>query len=576
MDDSRGRDDRSRDERHADLRRADEPRDDLRQVVAHTRRTGELGSTVFDERLHAVRSQAREAADHAAQDAADAAQLAAAEHQRWRSLFDSVVGMSDLRLEDLLARIVDMAALMVDARHAALGVMGEDDRLQHLVTHGTADPEPDATPSVASPTRSALDVPVGIRGKAFGRLRLTAKAGGAEFTEQDEALVTALAAAAAAAIENARFHDEAARRERWLLAAVDLTRLLLEPDSEVDALQMVADRVRDLASADLAWVVELVDGRFTLAVVSGMPASPEELAGVDMSRSLSREVLETGVPMVIHDLASDPRALDVGESLGSDPLGRAVIVPLRADDGVEGAVALAWRRSAGTDPDTDPALPTLFAEQATLALHAARARREQERLAILEDRDRIARDLHDLVIQRLFAIGLGLQGTSKLRDPTEVSERLDRAVHDIDERIRDIRHTVFALGASESSGDVRVGVAEVVDRVSAALKFRPVVRFDGPVGYRVGPDLVPDLLAVLTEALSNVARHAQASACVVELSVVDGVRLSVRDDGTGLTGDVIQSGLSNMRRRAEQRGGTLSVRSGNPSGTELVWWIPAP
>jgi signal transduction histidine kinase len=617
MGDARGREEAPRE---------DEQRDDLRRVVAHVRRTGELGSAAFDERLHALRNQARDAADHAARDAADAARdaadaaetardaatLAADEQQHWQLLLDAVVGMSDLGLEALLDRIVETAALLADARYSAIGILdeGEQPRLGRFVTCGmdeddleaigalpegrgvlrlvveqnqplrlrdlTAHPAASGFPPGHPPMRSFLGVPVRIRDQVFGGIYLTEKRCGDEFTAWDESIVKALAAAAGAAIENARFHEKALRRERWLLAAVDLTRMLLEPDSEVDALQIVADRVRELAAADLAWVVEVDDGRFSLAVVSGMPVSAEALAEVDMSRSLSRDVLETGVPMSIEDLASDPRALDVGERLGADPLGRAVLVPLRADDGVEGVVALAWRRSAGSDPDTDPSLPMLFAEQATLALHVARARREQERLAVLEDRDRIARDLHDLVIQRLFAIGLGLQGASKLRDPTEVSERLDRAVHDIDDRIRDIRHTVFALGASDSSGDVRVGVVDVVDRVAVALKFRPVVRFEGPVGYRVGPDLVPDLLAVLTEALSNVARHARATACVVELSVRDGVRLTVSDDGIGLPSTVIESGLANLRRRAEDRGGSLTISSGNPSGTTLVWWIPAP
>ena len=572
-----------------------ERHENLRRAATDPGPTDEVTTISFDERLHALRTGAREAVDG---------------DERWRLLLDAVVGMADLRLDALLARIVELAAGLVDAHYAALGVLDDDGarrfgrfislgmdsgevqhigappegrgllgvlveqpgplRLHDLRTHGAAY----GFPPGHAEMRSFLGVPVRIRDRVFGNLYLTEKADGADFTEEDEVLVTALAGAAGTAIENARFHEDAARRERWLMAAVDLTRLVLEPDSATDALQIVADQVRALAGADVAWVVEVEDGRFSLAVVSGMPVSREALAGVDMSRSLAREVVETGIPVAIDDLASDPRALDVGLRLGWDSLGKAVMVPLGGDDGVEGVVALAWRRGSDAAADTDPSLPTLFAQQAILALHAARARREQERLAVLEDRDRIARDLHDLVIQRLFAIGMGLQGVSNLHDPTEVSKRLDRAVHDLDDRIRDIRQTVFALGVPESSHDVRVGVADVVDRVSEALAFRPDVRFVGPLGYRVGPDLVPDVLAVLTEALSNVARHAGASSCEVELSVTDGLRLTVRDDGCGITADVVESGLANMRRRAEARGGSFAARPRDGPGTVLTWSVP--
>jgi signal transduction histidine kinase len=532
------------------------------------------------------------------------------EPDRWRSLIDATVGMAHLQLDALLARLVEVAATLVDARYAALGVVAEGGgprRISRFVTCGMDAsvaqeigdlpdgrgilgrlidlPEPlrldDLTQHPASsgfppghpPMRSFLGVPIRVHDRVFGNLYLAEKRGG-PFTDQDQSLVTALAASAGAAIENARQLEAAARRERWLYASVDLTRMLLQPLEGVDPLRVVADRVRTLAGADVAWVVEVDNEGLCVRVVSGLEVGADELAGLDLGRSLAAEVVRTGAPIDVQDVTSDPRAADLGRLLGWEPLGRAVLVPLRGVEAVEGVVALAWWRTSDPVPDTDPALPALFADQAMLAMRVARAREEQERLAVSEDRDRIARDLHDLVIQRLFAIGLSLQGTARLSDQGEVSERLNRAVQDIDDRIRELRQTIFALSRPGSSDDVRLAVADVVARAWAVLKFRPEVRFVGPVGSLVVGGVADDVIAVLTEALSNVARHGRASTCEVELSAVDGVRLTVSDDGAGIPTDVVEGGLGNMRRRAEARGGHLEVRAREPRGTVLVWQVP--
>ncbi|MBZ5736963.1 sensor histidine kinase [Nocardioides mangrovi] len=532
--------------------------------------------------------------------------------ERWQLLLDAVVGMADLGLDELLSRIVTVAADLAGARYVALGVLGDepDRRLRSLVTHGisaaeqariprppdgrgllgllidhpeplrlhdiAAHPTSSGFPSGHPPMRSFLGVPIRIRDKVFGTLYLTEKVGAGDFTEGDEQIVVALAAAAGVAVENARLHEEAARRERWLAAGAELTALLLRPETDATALQILADRARELGGADVAWVAAGPDdAHLALQVVSGMPATPERMAGLDLSRSLARSVVRSGMPITVEDLAADERALDVAEKLGWDPLGPAVVVPLRSSAGIEGVVALAWRRDAQrVDVDLDTALPTMFAEQAALALHVARARRDQERLLLLEDRDRIARDLHDLVIQRLFATGLTLQGAGRLQDPDQVRLRLDQAVDDIDATIRDIRRTIFALGSMEVSTDIRSAVAEVVDRAAGTMKFRPELRFEGAVHSRISDAVAPDVLAVLTEALSNAARHARPSSCLVELSVDDGIRLRVVDDGDGMPERVAESGLANMRRRAEQRGGSLTITSTREKGTELVWWVP--
>ncbi|WP_395695155.1 GAF domain-containing protein [Nocardioides sp.] len=542
------------------------------------------------------------------------------DQQRWKLLLDAVVTLAaDLNIDELLQRIVEIGADLAGARYVALGVLADagargDHRLQTFVTHGltaeqkaaigdlprghgllgllidrpekvrlhdiAAHPASVGFPAEHPPMRSFLGVPVRTGQKVFGNLYLSEKLDGSDFTEEDERIVVGLAGAAGVAIENARLHAEAVRRERWLDAAAEVTSVLLQPEAEDSALQVVADRARVLADADVAWVVAGQDAAdLRLQVVSGLPADPEAMASIDLSRSLARSVVASELPIAVEDLAADPRAVDVADRLGWPELGPAIVVPLRSSAGVDGVVALAWLRNSGARwALVDPALPTRFAEQAALALRISAARRDEQRLALLEDRDRIARDLHDLVIQRLFAAGLGLQATAHqvgAGADVDVPAKLDATVDELDTTIRDIRRTIFALGSMDTgAADLQSAVVEVVERAHSALKFRPDLTFDGPVRTLVGDELVPDVLAVLTETLSNVARHAAASSVSVALSVDDGLRLRVADDGRGMAPDVAESGLSNMRRRAEARGGRLTIESAAGAGTCITWWVP--
>jgi signal transduction histidine kinase len=530
-------------------------------------------------------------------------------------LLDAVVGIAaDLSLDSVLHRIVRTAGRLAGAQYTALGVLGPgpERRLRAFVTEGLSDeererigdlprghgllgliidePEPvriaDINEHPASygfppnhpPMRSFLGVPIRIRDQVFGNLYLTEKRGGEDFTEQDQEIVVALAAAAGVVIENARLYEEAARRERWLGAVAEITAVLLGPVSREEALQLVAERAREAASADLATVV-LRGGQDDLVIQAASGDRSHELVDsrLTLTGSLAGHVVSTGETLVVDDVGSDPRLAEsaaVREVLGR--LGPAMVLPMRTATGVEGALTMAWATvNSGRFHEIDVHMPEQFAEQAALALQVANAQEDQSLLAVFEDRDRIGRDLHDLVIQRLFAIGLSLENTSRLAPRPEVASRIIAAVDDIDSTIKDIRRSIFALSTPADATDLRRDIREVVDRAAPSLGFKPTIRTEGPVNAGVPSGVAPHLLAVLGEALSNAARHAAASAVDVELTAGDDIVLTVSDDGKGTSEPTHRGGLRNMRERAEELGGTFTMDSSPGRGSRIVWRVPS-
>jgi signal transduction histidine kinase len=536
--------------------------------------------------------------------------------ERLRGLLDAVVGIAtDLSLDHVLERIVRAACQLADAQYGALGVLGAgpDRRLREFVTHGLTDeqrtligdlprghgilgaiidrPEPLRLTNLGEhplsygfppnhpPMRSFLGVPIRIRDKVFGNLYLTEKQSGDGFTADDEEIVVALAAAAGVVVENARLYEESERRQRWLEAAVDITAALLSESSRDDALQLVADRGRAVAGADLAVVLlRHGGGRLMVEVVSG-PA-PEGLIGAAMPTegTAAGALLDGGEPVVFDDAVDSGRVAASGFPTedGWPELGSLALLPMRSAGSVSGVLALGWStHSEQLYQDTDLRLPAGFAEQATLALQLAQAQEDRGRLAVFEDRDRIGRDLHDLVIQRLFAIGLTLDNASRLADlPDLAAKRIAGAVDDIDSTIKDIRRSIFELSAPTASTDVRAELGASIAVVTPALGFTPQLRTEGPVDTVVSAELRPHLLAVVRETLSNVARHAHATSAQVLLQVDADVVLTVSDNGRGITAGSRESGLRNMRERAESFGGTFQVGSGPDGGTVAVWRVP--
>ncbi len=538
-----------------------------------------------------------------------------ATQERLRMLLDAVVSMAaDLSLDVALEHIVTVACQLADAQYGALGVLGAgpDRRLREFVTHGLTDeqraeigdlprghgilgvliddPNPLRFAPLAShdksygfpaghpPMSSFLGVPIRIRDEVYGNLYLTEKQSAEGFTEDDEQIVVALAAAAGVVIQNARLYEAGEHRRRWLEAAADITAALLGEVSREDALQLVAERAREVAAADMAAVM-LLHGpdRLMVEVVSGPGTDGVAGARTRVQGTALGRVLTAAEPVVIDDALGVGRVAASGldSASGWPELGSLALLPMRSGGAVIGVLAVGWSpESEQMYRDTDLRLPASFAEQATLALQVARSQEDLRRLAVLEDRDRIGRDLHDLVIQQLFAVGLSLQGASRLEGKPAVAARVAAAVDDIDATIKDIRRTIFELSNPESGADLRSGLTAAVTRAESALGLRPRLVIEGPVDSLVPPDLTLQLLAVLREALSNVARHAQAGRVEVRVRADDQLLLTVTDDGVGIPSDVCESGLRNMRERAQTRGGTFAARPAPGGGTVVTWCVP--
>ncbi|MFE2374532.1 GAF domain-containing sensor histidine kinase [Streptomyces sp. NPDC059398] len=401
---------------------------------------------------------------------------------------------------------------------------------------------------------------------------------GAESDDRDETVLRTLAMAAGTANENARMYEMSRERQRWLEANAEIIAGLLSGAGEDEVLSLVVDRARSILSADLGALALPADSGETLrvALASGVDAGLHDGLVLPREGSFVGAALQAGEPIISVDVARDPR-ITAGPP-GWDGLESAVAVPLIGGDTVRGVLLLA--RSCGREPFTESGTAPLlaFAGQAALAMELAERRRSAEQIALLEDRDRIARDLHDLAIQRLFATGMTLQSAVRFVDHPEARERLLRAVDDLDETIRIIRSTIFGLRApvtERTRQGLRARLMTVVEQAARALGFTPAVRMEGPIDTDVPAGPGEQVIAVVGEALSNVARHARAGAAEISLVVRgDRLTLTVSDDGTGIAPGSPRSGLDNLARRAEDLGGRMTLESPERGGTRLVWTVP--
>ena len=534
-----------------------------------------------------------------------------------------------LDLPVVLQRIIDVAVDLVGAEYGALGVIGAHGGLEQLIYVGmsardeeiighlpkgygvlgaliddprpirlrklTTDPRSVGFPAHHPPMDSFLGVPVRVRDEVFGNLYLTNSSSGA-FSFDDEELVTALAATAGIAIDNARLYSETRRRQAWAAASAEITAAMLSA-SRRDALEILATRVRLIADACRAYVLRPTNdpAHYSVDTASGWHA--EELDGsvVPVAGSVFETVIEGRQPRLLsgdgpgglsgdghaglsgdgHDgLSGDGHA---GE--GDSALGPTMVLPLVTSARLLGILVIERAHGAVDFSRADLEMAADFAGQASVAMELARATEDEQRMVLLEDRSRIARDLHDHVIQQLFGTGLELQSVLGAIGPGVEADRIEGAITSLDIAIAQIRTAVFALSSSRAAGRdlARHRIIDVVSAVSSGFPRTPRVEFGGPVDLVITDDLADDVTAVARELLANTAKHANADNVSVKVVVQDGlIIVEVSDDGVGVSCPPDrQSGLANLARRAELRGGVFRIGSGQ--GTTLAHWsVPVP
>ncbi len=544
----------------------------------------------------------------------DRAQEVMATQGRLRGLLRAnqlIVG--DLALETVLHRIAEAARELVGARYAALGVISPDGGLAQFVHSGMPDdvvtrighlpegkgllgaliqaPHPIRLQRISDDDRSIglppehpemnsfLGVPIEIRGQVWGNLYLTEAVRG-DFSAEDEELARALAATAAAAIANARLYEAARTRGEWLAASERISRSLLSGDITDPAgpLRLIAEESLKVARADLVTVIRPLDaadlsghGDLYIEVAVGSGSSDLQGRRLSSAGTIVGLVLADGGPVYSGHSGEVGLASPLTDELGVGPV---LAVPLTGSGRVYGVLSFCRLDGRPGFSSEDGDLAASFAGQAAVAIELGQARAAQQRTALLDDRERIAADLHDHVIQRLFGAGMSLQAAATAIPTGGSADRLLMVIDDLDATISQIRTTIFQLQRDRSAlrPDARARILDVAAEVAPVLGFQPAVRFSGVMDVLRG-DLLEDLLAVLREALTNVARHAHARQAEVEVGLTGGeLTLDVYDDGAGpATTTDPGRGLANLRERAERHGGSMTLRPGRSSGARLRW-----
>ncbi|MBN4926056.1 GAF domain-containing protein [Hoyosella rhizosphaerae] len=518
-----------------------------------------------------------------------------------------------LQLEDTLRRVVRVGIRLTGARYGALGIRGSGTKLSRFIYEGITDSEaerighlpeglgilgllfdePEAIrlsdlsqhpasvgfPANHPPMKSFLGVPIRIRDKVFGNLYLTEKARGVEFSDDDQIIVQLLATAAGIAIENARLYEESRDRLRWLEALNEISNDLLGGMDPSHTLQLVADLARDLTSADFAFLAIPSDPELAfddlddlvIAVASGPQASSVLQASIPLDNSLPARAFTTRKPH-----SSDEFAHPALEHLDL-ATGPTIVVPLRAENAVTGVLVLVRDGAKTSFEDRHLTMMTSFADHAALALKLAVAQKERRELSILSDRDRIARDLHDNVIQRLFAAGLSLQGTLPRTKSPEVQARLNVLVDDLHDIIQDIRTAIFDLHSRSDTPatTLRRRIHDVISELTHASEITHTLIVSGPTSV-VSETLSNHAISAIREAVTNVVRHSRASSLNVAVSVANDLDIVISDDGIGIGDPPRRSGLRNLDERARSCGGTCSITVGEQGGTTVRWSVPLP
>jgi len=513
----------------------------------------------------------------------------------------------ELNLEAVLRHIVEAAVTLVGAQYGALGVIAHDggleqfihvgapdgllDTIGHLpegkgllgalivdpqsirLNHITDDPRSAGFPPGHPAMDSFLGVPVRVRGEVFGNLYLTNSERG-QFTAEDEELVRSLAVTAGGAISNARLYQESRAQQRWLAASAEVSAQMLANSGE-DPLKMIARHAHGIADADIVTLGLLTPDRADLVIEVAVGDGSEQLLArrFPVADTIAGRAVEQAAPVLLRAASEAAgRYSHLSDVMETGPV---MVVPLRGSADVFGALTIARRSGRATFSSADLAMAAAFASHAGLAHELALARSDQQRVALLEDRDRIARDLHDHVIQQLFAVGLSLESLAGSAAAVPgLSEKLHDRVNDIDRTIRQIRTSIFELRGplAASPAGVRQNLLQVVADLTPALGFSRRIAFSGNLDSMLHGELADDVVACVREAVTNVAKHARARSVEIDVAVAAGtVTVTVLDDGTGIDGATRSSGLANLRVRAERYNGSFDVATRSSGGTELTW-----
>ena len=528
-------------------------------------------------------------------------------------LESALILASDLSLPVVLQRIIELAVKLTDARYGALGVVGSDGRLRDFITTGLTpdqrhaigplpvgqgilgvlireakplrlqrisdDPRHVGFPANHPPMQSFLGAPVTARGRVFGNIYLTEKQSAKEFDAEDEAALLVLATQAGVAIENARLYEEARRRGQWLDSVREISSAILAGSESDTVLQTIARRARDLVSAATATIVTPSTGAdhnsLTIAVADGAHADKLLGLAVPMEGSVSGDVIKSGLSTALADASRDSRAYQPMIALGS--MGPMALVPLVLRGRPFGTLIVANPVGGAVFDEEAVRLVETFADQASVALEYGRAQRELNRLSVLDERERIGRELHDGVIQSLFSVGMGLQATAnRSRDP-EVESRVEAAVTEIDRAIRDLRNYIFGLRPGIlADRQLEQALEDLAREFEEKSGVTTVTEIDGTVAAELAPRAA-DLVQLTREALSNVGKHAEATTCRVSLRRDgDQAILEIDDDGRGFDPGAPHSGLGlrNLMDRGLAIGGRVTVESKATEGTTVRFAVP--
>jgi two-component system, NarL family, sensor histidine kinase DevS len=500
---------------------------------------------------------------------------------RLQQMLDAVVAVGDeLDLTSTLQRIASTAQAITVATHTAVIAHAADGRQTewlHLGSDaGTARRlEERFTTSPGDVTALGYEsMPISIGGEVFATL-LFRRTSDETLRGADRNLLDTLTRAAGVAIANSQLYDDTRRRQAWLAASADVANALLTADL-AKSYELIAASARRVLGAQVGWV-EFAHGD-TLRIIGADGPLASVLPSTMRRRDavLFDDIRGTGQAVVLDDVSADERLMRVLLPTAGQRIGALLGVPLTATGHNHGVLFVANAEDGPRFTPLDVEMARGFAMRAAQTLEYARAEADRSRLTVLEERNRIARDLHDVVIQRLFGLGLGLQ-RMRVDLPDASADYLGNVIGELDQTIDEIRNTIFSLRVTpDSRTDLRARVIDIVQPSTVAVPDRPRLSLQGPIDTNVPDHIRPHLLAVLTEALSNVRRHAGATNVEVLVRVTE-AQLTVRvvDDGRGLPVSRVESGLANLRRRAAGLGGQMDVSgTAGAAGTTLTWVVP--